>query len=32
VLKDVPGGKVYSILEGAGIVPFDKIRPAKEKK
>ena len=28
ILKDVPAGKFYSILEGSGIVPFEKIRPA----
>lgn len=28
VLKDVAADKFYSILEGAGIVPFEKIRPA----
>ncbi|HEX8734600.1 MAG TPA: CRTAC1 family protein [Pyrinomonadaceae bacterium] len=27
-LKDVPADKFYAILEGAGIVPFEKIRPA----
>jgi hypothetical protein len=27
ILKDVPADKFYSILEGAGIVPFEKIRP-----
>ena len=33
ILKDVPADKFYSILEGSGIVPVEKIRPAaKEKK
>ena len=33
ILKDVPADKFYSILEGSGIVPAEKIRPAaKEKK
>ena len=33
VLKDVAADKFYSVLEGSGIVPFEKIRPAaKEKK
>ena len=33
ILKDVPSDKFYSILEGSGIVPVEKIRPAaKEKK
>jgi len=27
-LKDVPADKFYSILEGEGIVPFEKIKPA----
>ncbi|MEP7074197.1 MAG: CRTAC1 family protein [Acidobacteriota bacterium] len=26
-IKDVPADKIYSILEGSGIVPFEKIRP-----
>jgi hypothetical protein len=31
-LKDVPADKFYAILEGAGIVPFEKIRPAAKAK
>ncbi|MGI9035810.1 MAG: CRTAC1 family protein [Pyrinomonadaceae bacterium] len=31
-LKDVPADKFYSILEGEGIVPFEKIRPTKAAK
>lgn len=30
-LKDIVGGKFYAVLEGAGIVPFEKIRPAVKK-
>jgi hypothetical protein len=28
-IKDVPADKFYAVLEGSGIVPFEKIRPAK---
>jgi hypothetical protein len=31
-LKDVPADKFYAVLEGAGIVPFEKIRPAAKAK
>lgn len=31
VIKDVPANKFYSILEGEGIVPFEKIRPRLKK-
>ena len=31
-LKDIPADKFYSILEGEGIVPFEKIRPTKAAK
>jgi hypothetical protein len=27
IIKDVPADKFYAILEGEGIVPFEKIRP-----
>jgi hypothetical protein len=29
-LKDLAAGKFYSILEGEGVVPFERIRPAKK--
>lgn len=32
ILKDVSADKFYSVLEGEGIVPFEKIRPTKAKK
>jgi ASPIC and UnbV. len=32
ILKDVPADKFYAVLEGAGIVPFEKIRPTKVNK
>lgn len=31
-LKDVPADKIHSILEGSGIVPFEKIRPSAKAK
>jgi hypothetical protein len=30
-LRDVPADKFYSVLEGSGIVPFEKIRPPAKK-
>ena len=29
-IKDVPADKFYSILQGSGLVPFEKIRPVKK--
>ncbi|MEQ1762109.1 MAG: CRTAC1 family protein [Pyrinomonadaceae bacterium] len=31
-LKDVPADKIHAILEGSGIVPFEKIRPVSKAK
>jgi hypothetical protein len=28
-IKDVPADKFHAVLEGSGVVPFEKIRPAK---